>query len=400
MIYNREHTYMKVAHFTDTFYPSLNGVVTSVVNLSKALTDQGHSVTIFAPHPPHDKDLHWDYPEIKLELLPSMPALFYPDFRLSSPLSMEVLRLMNEDQPDIIHFHTPLTVGLAGILIGKMKKIPVVGTFHTYFMEPEYLQVVNLDILKFNNKNVATKIGWVYSNMLYNQADVVISPSIYTKHALQQNGLSKDVTIISNGIPGRATSSSPPKTNLSLPEKYFLYVGRVSREKSLDVLIEAFNIYCTKENAAHLVIVGDGPALQEMKELAEKTPCSDRIVFTGSIDHDTLMDSGIHDRALAFITASKSENQAVSVLEAISFGLPIIGVDARGLPELIHHNGILCPPDDSSKLAAAMIKLNTDTQLRNDCSKSSVALAKEHSITESTKQMIKVYQSLTTSHKQ
>jgi glycosyltransferase involved in cell wall biosynthesis len=142
MIYNREHTDMKVAHFTDTFYPSLNGVVTSVVNLSKALTDQGHSVTIFAPHPPHDKDLHWDYPEIKLELLPSMPALFYPDFRLSSPLSMEVLRLMNEDQPDIIHFHTPLTVGFAGILIGKMKKIPVVGTFHTYFMEPEYLQVV------------------------------------------------------------------------------------------------------------------------------------------------------------------------------------------------------------------------------------------------------------------
>ncbi len=391
---------MKIAHFTDTFYPSLNGVVTSIVNLSKALSHEGHSVTIFAPQPPHDKHLNWDYPEIKLELLPSMPALFYPDFRLSSPLSLEILRLMNEDQPDIIHFHTPLTVGLAGILIGKMKKIPIVGTFHTYFMEPEYLQVVNLDILKFNNKNVATKIGWVYSNMLYNQADVVISPSIYTKHALQQNGIAKDVTIISNGIQDQSSVKRTSLNTMKLPESYFLYVGRVSREKSIDILIEAFNLYCEKESKAHLVLVGDGPALGEMKELASKTPYAKRILFLGSIDHDSLMDSGIHRNAIAFVTASKSENQAVSVLEAMSFGLPIIGVDSRGLPELIHKNGILCPSDDTSKLAAAMLQLNTDTKLREAYSEGSLKLVKQHSITSTTEQMIHVYKTLSEEHTQ
>jgi 1,2-diacylglycerol 3-alpha-glucosyltransferase len=197
--------------------------------------------------------------------------------------------------------------------------------------------------------------------------------------------------VISNGIDPAAYSREQLYT-YEVPKRYFVYSGRVSIEKSLHILIKAFHLFSQKNRSIDLVLVGDGPARKKIESLIQQNGLEKRVHLFGMMDHSRLVRSNILKDALAFVTTSKSESQPVSILEALAVKLPIIGVNERGIPELVKDNGILCEADNYKEFSKALEKVAENDELRKKMSDASFAMAKTHSLDESTKKLIGVYE--------
>jgi 1,2-diacylglycerol 3-alpha-glucosyltransferase len=380
---------MKIAFFSDTFIPSVNGIATYLKTMSESLAENGHSIYIFTPKVNSKHSDIFKHKNIHVHFLPSIPSYFYHDFRISPPLSVSLLAEMYEVDPDVIHFHTPFAVGAQAIFIAKMLKKPLVATFHGYFWEPEYLKLYKLD--KFDKGKTISNLGWKYNNFFLGQADVILSPSERSKQDLLEHDFKKPVKVISNGIDTSAYTKSE-LFHHDVPKKYFVYSGRVSLEKSLHILIKAFSLFAEKNEEVDLVIVGDGPARKKVEKVIKEYNLGERVHMLGMMDHAQLIHSNILHNAIAFVTTSKSESQPVSILEALAVKLPIIGVNERGIPELIKNNGIICEADNYKEFSRALEKVATDKELRDKMSHASFEMAKEHSLEESTKKLLNVYE--------
>jgi glycosyltransferase involved in cell wall biosynthesis len=380
---------MQIALFSDEILPNINGITIHVNELATRLTKKGHHVTVYAPKS-IKKTEPLDVP-YEITYLQSIPVAVKNNIRFSPPFSFHTFIEMYDNPPDIIHFHTPFTVGFQGIMHAKLFNIPLIGTFHTYFMESEYLRRLGLHKVYLDKNELINKAGWNYANFFYNKADVVISPSQVTKTDLMKNNVKSKVQVISNGI----DLSHPDCSHIfDLPVKYFLYVGRLSIEKSIDKVLEAFHKSHLVDESTHLVIVGDGQYRKKLEDIAEKLHIHEKVHFMGMIPNETLLCSNIYRNALAFITASKSEIQPISLLEAMKFDLPIIGVKARGVMELIDGGGFLCEPDDIDCLSNAMTVLATQESKRFHLSKKIHKIVQKHEIDKSIEKIESLYKRL------
>lgn len=364
---------LRIAVFTDNYFPQVNGVVTAVHSSTKGLLKLGHKVLIFAPkNALLKRKTPSQYSDLDAEIIhvPSVPAIVYPGLRLSFPfLPVTILKIM-KFQPDIIHFHTPLTVGMEGILAAKSVGKPLVGTFHTFFMEDEYLK--NTKLSRLRTKKILRKVGWEYSNMFYNQADVVISPSKYTAINLKNNGCTKPVVNIPNSIdlPKHFYTltdeeRSKLRKNLKIKEgnKVIIWLGRLSPEKNLDVALMAYGLLLKKTGNVTFLLIGDGPARKSLEKLSKKEFPNGNVVFTGALDHNVLLKKHILQTGDAFFSASTSENQPISALEAMSEGLPLVVSDKRGMPEMIDGNGYVCEAGNTQEMADKLNILLTDPEV-------------------------------------
>lgn len=384
---------MKIAIFTDVFPPLVNGVVTHIINTSQLLCRKNRLI-IFAPKPKKIAPVKplSGLKNLKIYYLPSFPAFIYPELRLSLPFSFKAAQVIKGFQPDIIHFHSPGPLGIIGITLAKKWQTPLVATFHGYIMEPEYLTIIGLDKFNLHQNKLINRFCWTIFSFIFNQADTIISPSKYVKKDLLNHHFSTPIKVISNGV-----YLSPQKTiklPFNLPNKYFIYTGRLSKEKSLNVLIRAFALFAKKTKNVDLVIVGDGPLETSLKNLARSLSVIKRTHFLGPLDYQTLTGSDIYKKGIGFITASKSETQSISILEALSFGLPIIGPKTKAMPELIQGNGILCSPDNIQEFAQAMFKIANNPNLQKKFHQKSLKIAQKHSILNSVKKLESLYQTL------
>jgi 1,2-diacylglycerol 3-alpha-glucosyltransferase len=374
---------MKIAIFSDAFPPQVNGIVTHLTESVNMFLCRKHRLLFFAPKQPKIPKNFSLGKGIELYTLKSFPLMVYENWRITLPFSPFVLFKIKSFKPDVIHFHTPFTIGLNGIVAAKILKIPLVGTFHGYFMEPEYLRIANLDKFSLDKSPTINNLGWQYARLFYNRADVIVAPSQYTKLDLENHKFAPPIQTISNGISLSKINGHGVISHINrifLPKNYFLYAGRISKEKSLDVLINAFSQFSKINQAVHLVLVGDGPAKNELKNLVSFHNLTSRIHFVGIVEHDILIKSNILRNAIAFVTTSKSETQAISALEALGFGLPLIGVKSRAVPELIDGNGILCGPDNIQQISQALHMIINNKTLRIEYSRRSLQIAKKHSI--------------------
>lgn len=365
---------MKVAYFTDTFLPQINGVVTSLVTITSLLSSFGHQITIFAPRPKLKEKIDWKTKGVSLELLPSMPSFFYPDWRTSAPISPKLLLKVSKFDPDIIHFQTTFLVGGGGIILGKLLKKPVVGSFHGYFMEPEYLKIFNINYAV----DILSNILWKYAVFFFNQCNVVLTYSEGAKKDLKHHGVKKPIFVIPNGINEKTMKKvdsqevSRLKQQYGLDEKVVLYVGRISAEKSLDVLVKSFSYVLKKAPDTTLLIIGDGPVRKNIIGLCSNLQIEKNVVFTGNIPQEKLLNKGYFQVADVFVTASTSELQPVSIIEAMYFGLPLVGVAKRGALEMIQNVGLLSMPEDTEALAANILKVISDKKIHDRLHKSSL----------------------------
>jgi 1,2-diacylglycerol 3-alpha-glucosyltransferase len=356
--YNLEYSRfpsMKVAIFTDVFLPYLSGVVTAVLNLAKGLADKGHHVYIVCPTFKTHSD--FSHPNITIIRTQGIKAsALYEDFRFALPINPRVMKILHDNKIDIIHFHTPSSLGMQAIIASKMMNIPLVGTFHTFIADPGYLSYLKI------TTPLAQKIAWEYSNMFYNSCDLVTSPSPQTRREMIENGAKKRIKVISNGIDFRLfdnTNAKAVKAKYGKNSNLLLFVGRLGLEKNLPYLIECFRMVVDKRPGTKLIIVGEGPAATDVKDLVSSIGLNDNIIFTGRIEHDRLVKSGLFGACDIFVSASLTENQPMTVLEAQANGLVCVAINSRGMPGLIKdgRNGFLVPNNNRQAFADAILTL-------------------------------------------
>lgn len=339
----------------------VNGVVTAVLNIAKPMADRGHQILIVTPKTGRIEP--FDYPGITVKRLSSIPASFYEEFRWTTFFSYSTFKYMKQEQFDLVHFMTPFTVSYLGIKIARMLKIPVIGTFHTFISDPTYYEHLFKGIIK-TTENTA----WKYTNLFYNSADLVTAPSPSTLRAMKESGCVIPGQVISNGIDPALFDNSrwkEFKEKHQLGDKVVLYFGRIAEEKNLTVLVDGFEKAWTKDKELQLLLIGDGPQKQSLEKRVKKAPMAENVIFTGAIPHDELIKSGVFKACKLFVSASKTENQPMTILEAQVNGMVCLGANARGIPDLIQHdeNGYLFGPEDSDTMADQIIKLINDEDL-------------------------------------
>ena len=356
---------MKIVYFTDSLLSSIAGISNSLINLSMGLKRNGHLITIVAPDSSSQTYKKSALKGISLSLFPSIESPWNPRLRIGSPLSPKLFSKIRKIAPDILHFHTPFLIGASAVVLGRSLKKPIIGTFHSYFMQPEYLKSAGINV----QTNSLTNFLWKYAAFFYNQCDAVIAPSETVKKDLKKYGIKKPIHIISNPINVNqfkiveSKRLTALKTKLKLSQKVILYVGRFSYEKSLDILLKSFAKVAKEADNTSLLLIGDGPIKSELKTLAKDLKIKDKVVFAGPIAQKILLSSGYFQLADTFVTASGSETQGITLIEAMYFGLPLVGIAKKGTSDMIKNVGLLSPPHRINALAKNILRVLTDKTL-------------------------------------
>lgn len=346
----------------------MNGVVTSTVNLAKKLADRGHTIHIIAPK--FAGKTRFNYPGIHIRRVVGIKAGFYEDFKLTPLLNPLLYKYIKRKNIDVFHFQTPMNLGFEAFILARFLKKPLIGTFHTFFADKEYLKHCGF------NSDVFERLAWSYATFFYNLPDVVTSPSHQTKRELVRQGCKVPIKIISNGIECQFDNSRSEKVR----KKYgrgglmLVFVGRMAHEKNHLFLMDVMREIYEKDPSIVLLMVGDGPQKDEIKARAPKN-----VIFLGAIKHDAFIKSGILGACDVFCTASKTENQPVSIMEAQANGLACVGPRAKGIPDLIKHekNGLLVKADSKKGFVDAILSLR-DEKYRRHLSEGALEMIKEH----------------------
>ena len=313
---------MRIAIFTETYLPQLNGVVTHIKILKEGLEALGHTVLIVTA----DSSTHKHYLENDVLHCPAHNLKRIYGLDLASPVSRTRLHYLREFNPDIIHVHNEFSIGFSGMAIAKILHIPMVYTLHT--MYDDYIYYVAPKPLVPLTK----KISHRYFRMFAQNANVVTGPSQKCQEYTKEIGSNKKVEVIPNPVeldqfaPETSTQEQRDairkKCNIPLDATVACFVGRLGREKSVDVLLNYWAKEITKQDNMYLMIVGDGPEKPVLEDLAQKLGITDTVVFTGKVMH-TDLPPYIHTCDI-YVTASLSDTNSISMLEGMAGGLPVL----------------------------------------------------------------------------
>lgn len=381
---------MKIAIFSDTFSPEINGVANVAFQSAQNLAEAGHEVLVCVPHGHSKTRRHLDK-KFKILSLPSLPLLLYPGLKMAIPTGLALFRLFkNKFRPDIIHSHTLFGIGLEAVACAKILKIPLVGTHHTFY--DHYLKHVKLDY------SWAKKFSWWVTAVYYNFCDLVISPSHSLGQELNTHGLKKSIEYLPNSVNELFSQPIPSpkekqklKEDLRLGKKSLIYMGRISYEKNIHRVLQAFAIFLKEEPEATLMLAGDGPERKNLEKLALELKIKEKMIFAGFLNGQKLVQAlQAND---IFVTASKSENMPLSVLEAMAVGLPIVAVVEKGLSEIIKDgvNGFLVPTDQPELIAKKLTELARQPKLLKKFSQASQEETAKYSKEIITQKLINVY---------
>jgi len=365
---------VRVAIFSDSYSPQINGVVTQIKNISGEFLSRGHEVMIVGPSP----DMKFSEKKsgkLMEVLLPSIAFPTYKDYRITHFISPRVFRELKKFRPDVVHVHTPFGVGWLGVNCAKRLRAPLVGTYHTLL--PEFMAYLPIPFLK--DTTLAKTLAWKYTNFFYNSCAIVTTPTSQMKEELSRNGVTKEIIALPNAI-DFAKFNKHAKKKYEAKKPRLIYFGRVSYEKNIEVLLHALKSVIREGKNVSLTITGSGPATDYLKAIAEGENISAHVTFQGALGGDELSKHvASHD---IFVTASTIETQGLTVLEAMAAGLPCIGADYLGIKDSIKEgvNGYLFKPYDFHALALKIKKLTTSSALRKKMGKNAVATAKKYSV--------------------
>ncbi|MBN3033127.1 MAG: glycosyltransferase [Candidatus Saganbacteria bacterium] len=302
---------MKIAFFLDSYKPYLSGVTNSAEILVNELRRLGHKVYIFAPSYPNHRDSDPD-----IFRFPSI-ASGYPNFRLALPFVKSV------PEVDLVHSHSPFQAGLLAGFVARRRKVPLVYTFHTLFTR--YLHYAWFLPAPLGRLGLSA-----YLHSFCRGADAIIAPSVLAKRVLLAWQVRRPVHVIPSGIELSRYPADPAAMREALrrryrirpEEKVLLYVGRLSKEKNLHFLIEAFARLGQPD--VRLVLVGGGPLEEELRELRLKN-----VTLIGEIAYPEVLN--YYSLGDIFVFASLTETQGMVIAEAKAAGLPVVALFAGGL---------------------------------------------------------------------
>jgi len=327
---------MRIGIFTDCYYPQVNGVVTSVLMLEEELIKLGHEVTIITVKVPN-------HIEEKNNILrvSSIPFIKWSEFRLAVPFHLDILRQIKNMNFDLIHTHTEFSVGLLGKYMAKLYNIPSIHTYHTMYEDYTHY-IYNLKYGKNFVRNVIKKTSMAYVK----QYDGVIAPTDKTYTALRSYGVTNDIYVVPTGIDLKQFARYPKnhpvlqdiyeQWGLSKDHKIILSLGRISEEKSVHTIIHQLPALLEHDPNIRLIIVGDGPYRAKLEKLVEKLYISDYVIFVGQVPFDEV--SYYYSIADVFVSASQTETQGLTIMEAMATEIPVIVYDDLNIKGIVIDN--------------------------------------------------------------
>lgn len=372
---------LRIAIFSDSALPILNGVSVSIAALIANLRDQGHSVHLFtAAHRGHRDD------DPNIHRFPAIETPWTRGYSLAIPPFYPMLRQFRKHQFDLVHTHTPYTIGFVGLRWAQSHDLPVVSTYHTLY--DKYVHYIPFFPKRYTRFKIAK-----HTNFYYNQVDQVITPSVAAMKWLRRHSVRKPIHVIPTGIgfnPGVDRSEVRQRLGVSPDQPVLLYVGRIAREKNLLLLLEASAAVFRAFPSARLWLVGDGPFREECSRRASEMGIGDRVRFFGFVPREQVDE--YYAAADVFVFSSVTETQGLVVSEAMAHGLPSVVVHGGGAGESVVDgvNGCLVRNDPAS-FAQAVVRLLEDSNLYTQLARNARTSVREHSPLRSAQRVIEVY---------
>ena len=318
---------MKIAIFTDTFYPEINGVARTLKRLTDYLDEQNISFQVFAP-----KTISNEYVTDHIHRFESLSFFLYPECRLALPNLLQIKEELQNFSPDLIHVVTPFNMGLCGVYYAKKLNIPLVGSYHTDF--DYYLHYYDLQFL--------SKLVWKYMNWFHSPFQKLFVPSKTTLQQLEHRHF-RNLEIWPRGVDCHLFhphyDKKAVREKYGISKKYLLsYAGRLAPEKDVDTLLAVTKSIPPEINKdIQWLWVGDGPLREKLEREAPTN-----VTFTGFLKGEELAE--IYCTSDLFVFPSPTETFGNVVLEALASGTPVVGANSGGVKNIIHTEvtGLLC----------------------------------------------------------
>lgn len=350
---------MRIALFTDTYAPQMNGVARTLQRLAAAMTDRSHELRVYAPSHPGERSTD------AIRRIPSVPFWAYTELRLASPVVPGLRADLAAWRPDLVHLATPFGVGLAGRAAALALGTPLVTSYHTQLTQ--YANHYGLGFLADG--------GMRYLRWFHNSGARTFVPTAAIGAELRARGFER-LALWSRGVdagrfhPGYRDPSL--RTAMGAGESSFVvaYVGRVAREKGIDVALDAMREVQRHLPDARLAIAGDGPALRAIR--AQAPPGT---YFAGRLSGDAL--SAFYASADVFVFPSTTDTFGNVLLEAMASGLAVVAADVPQAREVVGEHGSFAEPGNARAFAAAVLRYAFSRSKLDEARRSLLVRARE-----------------------
>lgn len=383
---------MRIGIFTDAYTPFVNGVTTSVLMLKKGLENKGHKVYIITVNP---NNMHFSLDSTGTVLrIPGIPIGIY-DYRLTGIYPLKALKQIKKWHLDIIHSQTEFGVGTFARIVSKQFNIPLVHTYHT--MYEDYVHYITHGYFDKPSKKIVEYLTLFYCDKTITE---LIVP---TKKAWElfkdKYMVDRNVHIVPTGID---TDRFKPENNknvkiekernkLNIKKEDFIitFVGRIAEEKNIIFLLGNMKNIIKKCSNAKLLIVGDGPDLESYKKYAKENKFEENVIFAGKVPWEDIPKYYLISDI--FVTASKSETQGLTVIEAMAATLPVVCINDESFNTTVidNLNGKIF--EDGKQYVDSIIELYNDKKLLNKLRKGAANTAEMHTIKYFAERVLDVY---------
>lgn len=367
--------------FTDSALPVLNGVSVSVDQLVRGLRALGHSVSLFTSGYPGHVESDPNTVRFHSVLTPWAPG--YP---LSVPPFYGHLREFRRRRFDVVHCHTPFTVGMVGLRWAQSEETAVVATYHTQY--DKYAHYVPFLPHRYTRFKIAK-----HTNYFYNHVARVVTPSDAAGLWLRRHAVRTPYVVVPTGVrlpPPDMRGPARARFDLGPADTVVLYAGRIAREKNLPVLVAAMAPLLAESSRLHLWVVGDGPQREELRTLARQTGVGDRVRFFGFVSREEI--DQYYAAADVFAFTSMTETQGLVVVEAMAHGLPAVVVQGGGAGAAVRdgENGFLVS-NRPQEVTEALRQIITDRRLAERLSAGARETAAEYTVEKMVSRVVAVY---------
>jgi glycosyltransferase involved in cell wall biosynthesis len=381
---------MRILMISDTYFPRVSGVASSIRSFRMGLTRLGHEVDLLIPaYGPGEA------PDTGILQAPARRVFFYPEERLMTPLGlMGLRRRLGQRRYDLIHIQTPFVAHSYGTHLAHRLEIPAVLSYHTYFEAymghyyPWFPAPLRRSLIRRISRRQCHAVAGV------------IVPSRAMAEILWSYGVNTPLQVIPTGIdaaPFASGDGAAFRANLGIgPEKrVLLYAGRIAPEKNIPLLLEVIERLRPVLPEVLLLLAGDGPARAALEAQSARRGLADVVRFLGYLDREsTLRDA--YQAAEIFVFPSQTETQGMVLLEALAAGLPVVAIPALGAADLLaSRQGSRSARPDPGDFSEQCLRLLRDQELRERLAREARELARRWSQEAMSQRLIHFYATLT-----
>ncbi len=385
---------MRIVFATDTYWPRVNGATVSIDAFKLEFEKLGHEVHIIAPEYPNMEPS----PDPTIHRFKSYQLLFSPEDRLVWKAERwKIFRTLKRLNPDIIHCQTEFQLSIMVMKFGRKRNIPIIFTCHTYWEE-----YINL-YLPFPDK-IGRQVARSMQRAALKYVDEVVTPTEPMKEVLHSYGIKKPIHVLPTGVPEddfAGLDRQDAAENSFLFKEFpglkgnplLLYVGRVTREKNMDFLMDCFKTVREQVPDLHFLITGGGPYLSELKKKVKKRDYGASVTFTGYVPKEKV--KYLYAMADVFVFASKTETQGLVTIESMMAGTPVVAIGEMGTKIVMNgDNGGFMVSEDMELFSSKVLSLLTDNALWQRKSAEAVEYAKNWSSETMAERLFEIYRSI------